>query len=390
MQRIILESMSINDITIAAEYAGNIAYYKSLSQFESLEAFNEHYRKLTYTYAELLDQKPSFKAILKVLFDSAPSTFGVPFMKRETLAEKAGVSVRSVANFLSIAKETFGITTLKQLGKKDKRYGGYAYLVYVFSPLSNLIYYPSEEGRKKSIKSPSEDTNCTAPCTASLHSVEKASTLQSQVIESPSEASNQDSFNQEYPSELKDINYIVQDSARKQSQNFEYISPFDKDVDMLLAGFDITEKIRIQKAIEKTLKKRDLLFLDVKLSVLKALETLKYFVKRANRGLFMFKKGITAFFMYNLNNEINTENEAREEAEYIETMREMYTKYDKESSNRRLDDFFERGVKNARYKDNPFAEYIAKMPITTERQCGKPRMQVDNSEGYGSSNDMPW
>lgn len=69
MSKISIETMSMS--TIQAEHAGNIAYYKSLSKFESLEAFNAHYRNLTYTYAELLEQKPSYKAILEVLFQSA-------------------------------------------------------------------------------------------------------------------------------------------------------------------------------------------------------------------------------------------------------------------------------------------------------------------------------
>lgn len=202
MPKMRTETMSTNEI-IDAEHAGNIAYYRSLSQFDSLESFNEHYRKLTYTYAKLLDQKPSFKAILKALFDSAPSTFGVPFMKRETLAEKAGVSLRSVGNFLKIATDTFGITTLKQLGKKDKRYGGYAYLVYVFSPLSNLRPHPPNEVSA----APSENADCTASCTASLHNVEIPEALEPQALEDPISAPNQDSFNQASLKEkdLKDI-----------------------------------------------------------------------------------------------------------------------------------------------------------------------------------------
>lgn len=197
--------------TIQAEHAGNIAYYKSLSKFKTLEAFNAHYRSLTYTYAELLEQKPSYKAILKALFESAPSTFGVPFMKRETLAEKAGVSLRSVANFLKAAADTFGITTLKQLGKKDKRYGGYAYLVYVFSPLSNLVPHPSGEV----IEAPPENADCTASCTASLHSVDMPEALELQALEDPIPAPNQDSFKQDSPSELKDLKDIYKSPVAK-------------------------------------------------------------------------------------------------------------------------------------------------------------------------------
>ncbi|MGZ9815636.1 hypothetical protein ACXM0N_06850 [Peribacillus simplex] len=66
MSKISIETMSMS--TIQAEHAGNFAYYKSLSKFESLEAFNAHYRKLTYTHAELLDQKPSIKSVLSALF----------------------------------------------------------------------------------------------------------------------------------------------------------------------------------------------------------------------------------------------------------------------------------------------------------------------------------
>ncbi|KRF59827.1 hypothetical protein ASG97_00110 [Bacillus sp. Soil745] len=328
-------SMSTNEI-IEAEHAGNIAYYRSLSQFDSLESFNEHYRKLTYTYAELLDQKPSFKAILKVLFDSAPSTFGVPFMKRETLAEKAGVSLRSVGNFLKVASETFGITTLKQLGKKDKRYGGYAYLVYVFSPLSNLRPHPPNEVNAE----PSEIDDCTASCTASLHSIEIPKALEPQALEAPISDPNQDSFNQASPSEIKDIKYKVQDSVGKQSKAIEYISPFDNDIDIILSGYEILEKIQIQKTIEKTLKKRNLLFANAKMSVLKALETLVYFQRQANRGLFTFKKGILAFLTYNLNLAFDEEDEIKANEEYDLAMRDLYSTYNDEDNEKCLEDFF--------------------------------------------------
>lgn len=336
--------------TIQAEHAGNIAYYKSLSKFKTLEAFNEHYRNLTYTYAELLEQKPSYKAILEVLFQSAPKTIGVPFMKRETLAEKAGVSLRSVGNFLKVAADTFGILTLKQLGKKDKRYGGYAYLVYVFSPLSNLRPHPSDEA----IEAPSENADCTASCTASLHSVEMPEVIEPQAIDGDISAPNQDSFKQASPSEIKDIKYKVQDIVGKKITTIEYISPFDKDFDILLTGYEILEKIQIQKTIEKTLKKRNLLFSNAKMSILKALETLVYFQRQANRGLFTFKKGILAFLTYNLNLAFDEDDEIKANEEYDLAMRDAYTTYNDEESEKRLEDFFNRGIKTTVIRRNQF------------------------------------
>ncbi|QYF83532.1 hypothetical protein KY492_04470 [Brevibacterium sp. PAMC21349] len=338
MSKMLTETMTINEVTIEAEHAGNIAYYRSLSNFTSLEAFNAHYRSLTYTYAELLEQKPSYKAILEVLFRSAPLTIGVPFMRREILAEKAGVSLRSVANFLKDASELFGITALKQLGKKGKRYGGYAHLVYVFSPLSNLRQHPSN----KVAEEPSENEDCTAPCTASLHSVDMPETLESQALEAPISAPNQDSFKQVSPSEIKDIKYKVQDTVGKQITTIEYISPFDKDIDMLLTGYGILEKIQIQKTIEKSLKKRNLLFANAKMSVLKALETLVYFQRRANRGLFAFKKSIHAFLTYNLNLAIDEDKETQANDEYDRAMKDVYSTYNDLESEKRLEDFFNR------------------------------------------------
>ncbi|MGW8428144.1 hypothetical protein ACWGJQ_22025 [Peribacillus simplex] len=338
MSKISIETMSMS--TIQAEHAGNIAYYKSLSKFESIDAFNAHYRSLTYTCAELLDQKPSYKAILSVLFKSAPKTIGIPFMKRETLAEKAGVSLRSVGNFLKVAADTFGISTLKQLGKKDKRYGGYAYLVYVFSPLSNLRPHPSDEA----IEAPSENEDCTGSCTTSLHSIEISKTLEPQAIDGDMSAPNQDSFKQASPSEIKDIKYKVQDTVGKQITTTEYISPFDKDIDILLTGYEILEKIQIQKTIEKTLKKRNLLFANAKMSVLKALETLVYFQRKANRGLFAFKKGILAFLTYNLNLAFDKDDETKANEEYDQAMRDAYSNYNDEESEKRLEDFFNGGI----------------------------------------------
>lgn len=353
MSKMLTETMTINEVTIEAEHAGNIAYYRSLSNFTSLEAFNAHYRSLTYTYAELLEQKPSYKAILSVLFKSAPKTIGVPFMKRETLAKKAGVSLRSVANFLKAASETFGITTLKQLGKKDKRYGGYAYLVYVFSPLSNLVPHPSDQSNE----APSEIADCTASCTAALHSVDMPEALEPQVIDGDIPSPNQDSFKQASPSEIKDIKYKVQDTVGKQITTIEYISPFDKDIDMLLTGYGILEKIQIQKTIEKSLKKRNLLFANAKMSVLKALETLVYFQRQANRGLFAFKKGIHAFLTYNLNLAIDEDDEIKANEEYDQAMRDLYSTYNEVDNEKCLEDFFNQ-VKSSTVAGSSYVDYI--------------------------------
>ncbi|QYF82354.1 hypothetical protein KY492_26015 [Brevibacterium sp. PAMC21349] len=257
-------------------------------------------------------------------------------MKRETLAEKAGVSLRSVGNFLKAAADTFGITTLKQLGKKDKRYGGYAYLVYVFCPLSNLRQHPSNEVAQ----APSENEDCTASCTASLHSVERPKVSEHQAIEGDISAPNQDSFKQGSPSEIKDIKYKVQDTVGKQITTIEYTSPFDKDIDMLLTGYGILERIQIQKTIEKTLKKRNLLFANAKMSVLKALETLVYFQRQANRGLFAFKKGIHPFLTYNLNLAIDEDYEIQVNEEYDRAMKVVYSTYNDLESEKRLEGFF--------------------------------------------------
>jgi len=299
--------------------AGNFNEYNSLSNFETLEAFNEHYRKLTYTFAEILEQKPSFKAVLKSLFELGAKTRGVAFIRRSELADKAKVSTRSLDNFIKAA-DTFGITILKALGsKKDSngkvvRFGGYAHNVYVFGNLSDLCELPS-------------DKPCEASCKPSLQTVEAPETQQQQAIEASFELPNQDSFKQDSPSELKDIKYIVQEDTHKESFETVYkesktFSPFDRDIDMLLSGFEIEDKIKLHKAIEKTLAKRNLLFVDYKLSVLNSLETLKYFKKQESQGKFVFKKGEIAFLVYNLNNEIDKEIESTELADYDASMKE--------------------------------------------------------------------
>ncbi|MFJ7753047.1 hypothetical protein ACQKGI_15110 [Peribacillus muralis] len=199
--RIETMTMSTNEIKIAAEYTGNIAYYRSLSQFDSLEAFNKHYRKLTYTNAELLEQKPSYKAILSSLFKLGVKTFGVAFPKRDTLAKAAGVSARSVDNFIKTAS-TFGIIVLKALGrsKNKKRHGGYAHNIYVFGHVSDLCELPSDKEQEVA-----QEPQCEASCKPSLQSVDIPETIESQALEAPFLAPNQDTFNQASPTELKDI-----------------------------------------------------------------------------------------------------------------------------------------------------------------------------------------
>lgn len=215
------------------------------------------------------------------------------------------------------------------------------YLVYVFSPLSNLRPHPPNEVTA----APSKNEDCTSSCTASLHSVEITSSLERQEVEFDIPDPNQDSFNQASPSELKDIKYKVHDSVGNRMKTIEYISPFDNDIDMLLTGYGILEKIQIQKVIEKSLKKRNLLFADAKMSVLKALETLVYFQRKANRGLFAFKKGTLAFLTYNFNLSFEEANEIRANEEYDQAMRDAYSTYNDEVCEKRLEDFFNRGIK---------------------------------------------
>ena len=200
MSKLSIETMSMS--TIKAEQAGNFAYYKSLSKFKTLEAFNAHYRSLTYTYAELLDQKPSIKAVLSALFKLGAKTFGVAFPKREALAKAAGVSSRSVDNFIKAAS-TFGILVEKALGRKDKRFGGYAHNIYIFSPSEELLDLPSEK------------VECEASCEASLQGVDMPESLEPQALEAPILAPNQDSFKQDSPSELKDLQDIYTSPVAK-------------------------------------------------------------------------------------------------------------------------------------------------------------------------------
>ncbi|WP_342604164.1 hypothetical protein [Peribacillus sp. FSL E2-0159] len=274
----------MSKITNEVEHAGNIAYYRSLSQFDSLESFNEHFRKLTYTYAELLDQKPSIKAVLSALFKLGAKTFGVAFPKRETLAKKAGVSLRTVDNFIKAASN-FGIIVEKALGRKDKRFGGYANNIYVFSPSEDRLELPSEK----------------VECEASLQGVDMPEALEPQAFEAPISAPNQDSFKQVSPSKLKDLKDIYINPVAKASivsnelnENAIEIVAAKQNIDIqVLQAFspyhlDYAELNEFVVSIKRTVKKHGWNLADYSFEIMQSIKaafpTYKEFVQGNFKG----------------------------------------------------------------------------------------------------------
>jgi hypothetical protein len=241
-------------------HAGNLNEYKSLAKFETLDAFNEHYRKLTYKYAELLDTKPSYKKILSALFKLAKDTCGVAFPKRETLAKEAGCSTRSVDNFIKDAS-MFGIEIVKAVGKSGKRLGGWAHNVFVFGPIEGLCELPS---------SPRCEASCEAYCEASLRGVEGAQTL---VTTGSQEAKNEAEtrlIKQEIKQESKENNnnkniYTYSDKVglieqEVEENKVEYVAAqysIDKDIVEAFNPFYMSYKelseviVSIKRTIEK-------------------------------------------------------------------------------------------------------------------------------------------
>lgn len=227
--------------------AGNMNDYESLSQFDTLEAFNEHYRKLTYTFAELLDQKPTFKSIISTLFKLAAKTKGVAFPTRQTLAKLAGCSLRSVDNFIKDAS-TFGIKIEKAHGRKGKRFGGYAHNVFVFGPVEGLLELPS---KKKSDSF--SDNDCDASCKPSLQPVEEVGSLEPQAIEAENNLPKQDSFNQDFPTELNNNN----SNSNKENNS---VSEVEKEINIEEQArihrlpIDLLHKLKPYIGIEESIK----------------------------------------------------------------------------------------------------------------------------------------
>ncbi|RRN68833.1 hypothetical protein EI200_18235 [Peribacillus simplex] len=363
MSKIKNETMFINDITIEAEHAGNIAYYRSLSQFDSLESFNEHFRKLTYTYAELLDQKPSIKAVLSALFKLGAKTFGVAFPKRETLAKAAGVSSRSVDNFIKAAS-TFGIIVEKALGRKDKRFGGYAHNIYIFSPSDELLELPSEK------------VDCEASCEASLQGVDMPEALEPQTLEAPISAPNQDSFKQDFPSELKDLKDIYKSPVAKATiisnelnENAIEIVAAKQNIDIqVLQAFspfhmDYKELNEVAVSIKRTVKKHGWNLADYSFEIMQSIKAAFPTYKEYVQG--NFKGSIIGYICGTIKNiitnSIEDANDQNDEDDYI------------------IDNSFE------------FGYALDTTILTTEVSPFLENLYGQTPEDfYGSSDDMPW
>ena len=155
--------------------------YNELSQFETLQSFNEYYRNLTKVIAKerLLTKK--HQAILKALFHASVKGKGVCHMKYATLCKKADVkSTSTIHSFLKVAKE-FGflknvaeVETVDNTRPADRR-GGKAFTYFVFQADTNLVSSVKNENQienqiENGIENREGSTNLTVPTVESTSS----------------------------------------------------------------------------------------------------------------------------------------------------------------------------------------------------------------------------
>lgn len=180
--------------------------YNELSQFETLEAFNLYYRKLTKTIKSEGLLTPKQQDILTTLFRSAKSGQGVCHMKYATLCKKAGVkSTSTIHAFLKVAKELGflkNVAEVETVGntKAATRRGGNAFTYFVFQSDTELVSSTEIEALSdKRIEQPIENRPESIELTAPT--VEDVSSDVKQV------------FKQDLKQELKNIHTSYEDAS---------------------------------------------------------------------------------------------------------------------------------------------------------------------------------
>jgi hypothetical protein len=128
-------------------YAGELESFKSRSMFDTLDQFNEYYRKLKLRLAneDVLTKKQ--ETILSLLFRLSKSMKGLSYPRRDVLAKEAGCGTATVDRFLKFAIE-YGFMKTEPIyshpSKGKRKRGGYAHLLYIFKPIEDLPELPSE------------------------------------------------------------------------------------------------------------------------------------------------------------------------------------------------------------------------------------------------------
>lgn len=155
--------------------------YEELSQFESLQSFNDYYRLLAKKLKSegLLTKKQ--QDILETLFQAAVSGKGVCHMKYATLCKKADVkSTGTIHSFLKVAKELGFLKNVAEVEKVDNtrpatRRGGNAFTYFVFQANTEIVSTNTNEMRnenrnEKRFDNREGSTNLTAPTVESTFS----------------------------------------------------------------------------------------------------------------------------------------------------------------------------------------------------------------------------
>lgn len=135
--------------------AGNLKQYAELSQFRYLDKFNEHYRRILYTFNDSFKRRKVHKRIITVLFKHAHTFVGVSFLKKENIAKLAECSARMVSKFNEVCEELYGIKVVRTIIRGDavgRCAGGQGHNIYVFTRFVTLEELPTTKEEREALE----------------------------------------------------------------------------------------------------------------------------------------------------------------------------------------------------------------------------------------------
>lgn len=207
--------------------------YEELSQFESLQSFNDYYRLLAKKLKSegLLTKKQ--QDILETLFQAAVSGKGVCHMKYATLCKKADVkSTGTIHSFLKVAKELGFLKNVAEVEKVDNtrpatRRGGNAFTYFVFQANTEIVSTNTDEMRNENRNEKRFDNR------------EGSMNLTAPTVESTFSDTNQ-VFNQEFNQELNTYKNHTSSIHTSYEESNETMN-FENDVNNVVVDFEFSK-----------------------------------------------------------------------------------------------------------------------------------------------------
>jgi hypothetical protein len=236
-------------------FAGDLNGYRSRSNFDTLDQFNEYYRKLKLELTNDGVLTAKYETILSALFKLAADTKGVAFVKRETLAKLAGCGTTTIDRFRKFAAEFMDIEAVKRPSDKGKLRGGFAHLLFVFKNKDDLPELPAEgesHGESHGESEMVSRSHADKPC----ESKDEEPKIQPETGFSFKQAFNQDLNSLKANSNKPSQDNIDSDSHYENNKDYAIAAGVHEEIVQELKPFvNTSEIITIGKAINGVIRK---------------------------------------------------------------------------------------------------------------------------------------